>query len=100
MRALILLPALCLALAACEPMPGPMPHDPGTGPDPVASLSTCGGDALQTLVGENVSVLPARGGYRSLRIIRPGMMVTMDYSATRLNARVDASGRILSLTCG
>lgn len=93
MRPLILLPALFLTLAACVPEPGPQPG-------PVASLSTCGGDALQTLVGEPVSVLPTHGAYSALRVIRPGMMVTMDYSATRLNARVDTAGRILSLSCG
>ena len=96
MRPLILLPALCLALAGCVPQGGPLPPEPG----PVASLATCGGDVLQTLVGEHVSVLPARGAYSTLRMIRPGMMVTMDYSATRLNARVDGAGRILSLSCG
>lgn len=97
MRPLILLPVLCLTLAACEPAPGSLPNPE---PGPLASLATCGGDALQTLVGEPVSVLPQRGAYSTLRVIRPGMMVTMDYSATRLNARVDGSGRILSLSCG
>ena len=37
---------------------------------------------------------------RGRRDLRPGTMVTMDYVASRLNARVDPMGRIVSLTCG
>jgi Peptidase inhibitor I78 family len=32
--------------------------------------------------------------------VRPGMMVTMDYSAARLNVGVDTGDVILTLTCG
>lgn len=102
MRPLFVLPtlALGLGLAACGPQTVTTTR---TLPMPTAaapSLATCGGDALLTYVGQPLALLPASGGWRSLRVIKPGMMVTMDYSATRLNARVDAEDRILSLTCG
>jgi len=90
------LPALlCLTLVACLPVPGPVPD-----PDPVPVQGACGATALQGLVGQNLAALPASGPWGALRVIRPGMMVTMDYSETRLNAEVDAAETILALRCG
>lgn len=94
MRPLILVPVLSVLLAACLPvMPGPPPR-------PLADLSQCGGNALHALVGQPATTLPDKGGWGALRIIKPGMMVTMDYSATRLNVRVDNADIILALDCG
>ncbi len=45
-------------------------------------------------------VLPPGGAWSSLRVIWPGQAVTMDYSATRLNVRVDSMGIVQSLSCG
>jgi hypothetical protein len=94
MRPLITLPLLCLSLAACIPM-GLTPA-----PTPLADLGACGGNPLHVLVGQPATTLPDKGGWTALRVIKPGMMVTMDYSATRLNVRVDGAGRILALDCG
>ncbi len=97
MRPAIPLFVLALALAACT-MEGP---DPQPGPEPVPTdLHTCGGDGLAGLIGQPASALPDHGGWSTLRVIRPGMMVTMDYSASRLNARVDGKDVILALSCG
>lgn len=41
-----------------------------------------------------------RSGALRLRWIRPGDMVTMDYSAQRLNVHVDAQGRVERFACG
>jgi len=35
-----------------------------------------------------------------LRVIEPGMPVTADFNARRLNAELDANGRIARLSCG
>ncbi len=87
--------ALGLSMAACVPtLPGGDPTPPR------ADLSQCGGNALYVLVGQPATTLPDRGGWDVLRVIRPGMMVTMDYSATRLNVHVDGAGTILALDCG
>lgn len=94
MRHLVLMSVLGLALTACLPAP------PAPAPMPLADLSTCGGNALHVLVGQPATTLPDTGGWGALRVIKPGMMVTMDYSATRLNVRVDAADLILSLDCG
>lgn len=39
-------------------------------------------------------------GAQRVRVIRPGDVVTMDYSETRLNVHVGANGRIESFRCG
>lgn len=91
-----LIPLLFVALAGCMTFP-PVP------PTPVPQMpapDACGAASLQNLVGLSVRVLPPQGPSSTVRVIRPGQMVTMDYSATRLNARVDETGQILELTCG
>ena len=87
-----LIPMLFL-LAACVP-------DIAAVSDGPAPSNRCGAHALAAYVGQPVTVLPAHGPWTTLRIIRPGMMITQDYSATRLNVRVGPGGRILELFCG
>jgi hypothetical protein len=41
-----------------------------------------------------------RSGARTLRWIQPGMMVTMDYSAGRLNIELNEQQRISRISCG
>ena len=94
-----LLPPFVLAalvLQACtmvlpQPIPTPLPQ-----PD----LTSCHAVGLEGLVGAHVSLLPTNGAWSSVRIIKPGQMVTMDFSPTRLNVRVDNAGIIQSLACG
>ena len=80
-----------LALAACVEAP-----QPGGG----IPQSTCGADRLQAFVGQPVGLLPNTDPTVTQRIIRPGDAVTEDFSLQRLNARLDAQDRIISLTCG
>ena len=96
MRALIALVAMALPLMACDPVPAP----PCCKQPPPPSDDVCGAAGVQAYIGRPVSDLPATGPWAALRVIRPGMMVTMDYSATRLNVQVDGSDRVLTLTCG
>ena len=98
MRILTLLIPLTLTLSACvavvpTPIPGPVVA-------PAADLTQCGGNGLYVLVGHPATSLPDSGTWSYLRVIKPGTVVTMDYVANRLNARVDPMGRIVSLTCG
>ena len=71
-----------------------------TTPVPTPAVDQCGAAALQVLVGQPVRVLPDSGPWATKRIIRPGQLVTQEFSATRLNVQVDGAGRILALTCG
>jgi Peptidase inhibitor I78 family len=82
---------LACSLAACTPLPEVT--TPG-------DLSTCGAAGLTGLVGQPLAALPEAGGWGALRVVRPGMMVTMDYSAARLNVGLDSSDVILTLSCG
>jgi hypothetical protein len=91
---LINLPFVAAALlSACVPV------IPGT-PPPVGPGDACGAAQLQVLLGQPVTVLPDIGPWSTIRVIRPGQAVTMDYSETRLNVEVDAADRIIRIFCG
>ena len=83
-----------LALAGCAT----------TAPEaPIAGQ--CHADSLGDLVGRPAdAALGAeamrRSGALRLRWIRPGDMVTMDYSAQRLNVHLDAQNRVDHFACG
>lgn len=81
-----------LLLAACEPLP---PGGPSLPPD-----DACGASGLQDLVGQSTSVLAAMTFPAPMRVIKPGMAVTMDYSPERLNLDVDAAEIITRVYCG
>lgn len=87
---------LVAGLAGCvvtpEPPVGPLPPEPA--PD------ACGASGAQGLVGLDESVLATMKFRQPVRVLRPGMAVTMDYSAERLNIEVDAAGRIIRVSCG
>lgn len=95
MRPIVTAVLLSLSLAACLPQPGPKPV-----PLPPTTPDACGAAALAPLVGRPLAELPATGPWATLRVIKPGMAVTMDYSATRLDVEVDGNGVIVKLSCG
>lgn len=61
---------------------------------------TCGAAALQDLVGQSETVLQTMKFGTPVRIIYPGMAVTMDYSADRLNIEINEAGKIFRVVCG
>jgi len=77
--------------------PGPQMPPPQIPPETGAS---CGAADLQSLIGQPESVLATMRFGTVVRVIHPGDMVTEDYSPSRLNIRIDASGRIAALGCG
>ena len=89
--------ALMGAVAACVPV------EPGTGggvtPTP-GGVNQCGALDLQYLVGAPAAELDRIRFNKPVRVIYPDTAVTMDFSADRLNFYVDASGRIMRVTCG
>ncbi|HEV7659348.1 MAG TPA: I78 family peptidase inhibitor [Allosphingosinicella sp.] len=75
----------------------------GPGPKPDAGL--CNAAAARRLAGraatEELATEALRlSGAQQLRVIEPGMMVTMDYSAERLNIYVGPDGKVERLACG
>lgn len=86
---------LCLSFAACVPAAPPVQPLPDDG-----MADACGATGLQGLVGQPEGVLETMRFSQTLRVIRPGMAVTMDYSPFRLNILTDAAGRIERVYCG
>ncbi len=78
--------AVMLALSACI--------------DSAEAEALCGADELQDLVGQPATRLETMRFGTEVRVIHPGMAVTMDYSAGRLNIDVDAAGSIVRVYCG
>ena len=79
--------ATAATLAACVETPPSQPD-------------TCGASALSGLVGQDRKVLETMKFGGPVRIIEPGMAVTMDYMESRLNISVDEAGRIDRVSCG
>ena len=93
---MIMLSAMVMAMTAAPPETYPVHGDTG---------QTCNAAKAKKLVGRKRSpAVEAQAlrltGAGSVRWIRPGMMVTMDYRPDRLNLRVDGKGKILSANCG
>jgi hypothetical protein len=87
---------LCIApllLAGCV-MTDPEPAEPA---EPVG---TCGAAELQYLVGEPGRVLNGMRFSQDVRVIQPGMAVTMDFRSDRLNIWLNDLDRIERVTCG
>jgi hypothetical protein len=97
MRIMILL----VALTACTPAP---PVEPPAQTPPVAE-GNCSAEAAGDLVGKPYSaeaVEKARlaSGSKTVRVIRPGMAVTMDYRIDRLNIDLDEKDVVTRVHCG
>lgn len=94
MKALVLI-AVPLSLAACS----------YERPAPVEPIRECNADRVQTLVGrdataQTIKQAQERATARTVRVIKPGMAVTMDYRTDRLNVELDGANKITALRCG
>jgi hypothetical protein len=104
MRKLVIL--TCLAVAGCTTPSSPAM--PGERPGPVApnpAGGTCVADGGNAYVGQPATVpngeaILAATHAKSLRWVFPGMMMTMEFSAERVNVRYGPDNRILSVNCG
>ena len=98
-----------LALAACAPAPivradGTV-APAGSGSGPVAPASSCnvtnvGWATGQTATPEILQRIKAESGASQGRVIPPNTSVTQDFRTDRVNVRIDANRKILSVTCG
>jgi hypothetical protein len=94
MKAIALI-ALPLTLAACG----------YERPAPSTGIRECDADRVQPLVGREakpqvIERAKQRSGARTVRVIKPGMAVTMDYRSDRLNVELDDVNTITALRCG
>jgi hypothetical protein len=115
MRNLAFLP-LAAMIMACTPTPAvennaaapageatPAPETPVEGT--VDDMMVCDAAAVQNLVGQAYTEAvgkdaQTRSKSKSMRLIRPGMAVTMDFRNDRLNIEVDDKSVITAIRCG
>jgi hypothetical protein len=104
-----------IALMACSPSTEPTPAapvepaaaapvepatPPATTPTDPAMADTCNMAQYTALVGKPVTDAGVPAAGPSVRVIKPGDQVTMDFSEARLNIDVDAAGVITGMRCG
>lgn len=89
----LILVSLPMALMACV-----APVMPPEGPLPIENA--CNALELQDLVGQPASRLETIRFAGPVRIIQPGMAVTMDYLPNRLNIYIDDREVIAAVKCG
>lgn len=99
-------PALPLALGACVAAIGAPPTGPGPGgpypPGGIVPGPSCDQtdfDAARIIGRRPEDLLIERFPF-PVRVISPGMAVTMDYIPARLNLEVDGRGYIFRYRCG
>jgi len=83
-----------LLLAACA-----------TQPEAVASGGSCTAEPAQAWLGKpasaaNVDAAFKASGAKTLRALKPGDAMTMDYREDRVNVLQDAAGNIERISCG
>lgn len=88
MRILMSLMVAVLALAGCRSETSSDASDPN---------DLCGASGLQSLVGQPFSEDAFSGNWR---VIRPGLAVTQEYIAERVNVEVDENDVIVRIGCG
>ncbi|MFT0851747.1 I78 family peptidase inhibitor [Achromobacter sp. F4_2707] len=88
MRYLLSIP-LVLLVAACQ---SPMPFE--------AESDRCGSLNYLSMVGLQADAIQNSSFPAGTRIIRPGMAVTQDHRADRLNVHINEKGRIERINCG
>jgi hypothetical protein len=90
---------LALSLAACAPMP------PRTGgPLPPTSFQ-CVAEPGAWAIGKEASAdvverIRVDTHSRIARVLRPGQVVTLEFSAERVNVNVNDRNAIIAVTCG
>jgi hypothetical protein len=109
MNAKFILAAVTLAFtAACGSAPqtyrdldqlGQDYQRPPQNADEATRADTCNAGRFRNLIGEEAATIDPASLPRQSRIITPDMMVTQDFSPTRLNIIVGTDGRVGSLRC-
>jgi hypothetical protein len=87
---ILILAALAASAATAQAQPTP---------------NACGASKVKAMLGKKadaatIAAVRKKSGAKAMRVIKPGQMVTMDYSETRLNVSLDAKGRIKEFGCG
>jgi len=89
-----------LALAACLSTTASDDAVPSGPAIPSGEADTCNAAQFAGLVGQPESAVDAAPIFQPIRKIRPGMPVTADFSANRINFNLNDSGIVVSIRCG
>lgn len=84
-------------LAACAAGVAPVPVGPVV---PSGPADTCGAGPYADMIGQEATALERVLILRQVRVIRPGMAITMDFRPERINFDVDGAGRVVRIWCG
>lgn len=84
---LLLALAVPLALAACEN-------------ESSGDVAACPAGELTEYVGQPESAADEIAYDGTVRVIQPGMVITMEFNPDRLNIEIDEDGRIARIYCG
>ena len=102
MRALALslvLLAACAPTAVTSPVPPPPPAHAAENAEQATAQDACGMARFQHLIGQPAASIDRATLPPRARIITPGMMVTQDFSAERLNIFTGVDGKVSSMRC-
>ena len=91
---------LTLSLSACATVP-----DANTGGPLPPSAMQCDASGASWAIGQSpssevVERVRVDTHSRAARVLRPGQVVTMEFSAERVNIRVNEREAIIGVTCG
>ena len=97
-------------VAACSSTalpPSPLPPKQPLAPPPPVLMAEggCDADAAQFALGQTASAAlieqaRLRVKARTVRFLRPGQMVTLEFNAERLNLNLDSADRVVRVDCG
>ncbi|CAD1785753.1 Elastase inhibitor AFLEI Flags: Precursor [Xanthomonas arboricola pv. juglandis] len=82
---------------AAAPAPAAAPEAPPIGSCDATQVQSLVGQALTDAVSEQART---DAGAKSVRVLKPGQMTTMEFNGERLNLEVDAKNVIASVRCG
>ncbi|MDY7117798.1 I78 family peptidase inhibitor [Halomonas sp. SSL-5] len=96
---------LALLLAGCSSMNAAPSPEPAPPPPRVEASGECGAERVQDRVGRTYrealgEAIRAESDAASMRVVRPGEAVTLDYRPDRLNVRLDEEDTIAEIVCG
>ncbi|MBB1089625.1 hypothetical protein H4F99_14160 [Lysobacter sp. SG-8] len=100
--------AMFLSATACAPAAPPTTSrqaPPMSDPMPAMEMKCNPEAAKAELLGQpaneaNLERARAASGAEHVRVIKPDMMVTLEFNPSRLNVDVDEAGNITNLRCG
>ena len=77
----------------------------GQAPDAAPVAGRCNAAPAQFAVGRNADTAlendaRTRAGAKTVRVLKPNQIVTMEFNAERLNLSVDDTGRVTRVNCG